>query len=302
MSKLAALTCMLLAGANARRNTMEQLWFTPEAEDWTDEQRELLVKFREALYECNPLCQSYVRACELRDDPSIEHHDVTLEFKYGDDGGPEVSAFVQTADADKLPPQLQCVAWEAGGAQPRSKPVHGGIADALTSTTLFPEAFGVMQPGQTRAIRFEEPEGPEEELHNTLADRRLTVPQHTRFLIYQMPDTFRCARCPAVCPAAAFGCICMLFTRSCVRRCVPGVHKRAAAACRLSLARSRAGTTRACCKSSYCTSGPTQSTRSCRTSTRQLQRSSTAAPTKTRTCRAPCTRTPLRRHRATTQT
>ena len=165
------------------RNTMEQLWFTPESEDWTDEQRELLIKFREALCECNPLCQSYVRACELRDDPSIEHHNVTFEFKYGDDGGPEVSAFVQKANADKLPPQLQCVAWEAGGAQPRSKPVHGGMADALTFTALFPQAFGVMLPGQTRAIRFEEPKGPEEELHNALADRRLTVPQHTRFLI-----------------------------------------------------------------------------------------------------------------------
>ena len=105
-----------------------------------------------------------MRACELRDDPSIEHHDVTLEFKYGDGGGPQVSAFVQTADADNLSPQLQCVAWDASGAQPQSKPVHGDMADALTFTTLFPEAFGTIQPEQTHAIRFEKPEGPEEEL------------------------------------------------------------------------------------------------------------------------------------------
>ena len=107
LSLLPSRACCSQVQMHEVRNTMEQLWFTPESEDWTDEQRQLLIEFREALYECNPLCHSYVRACELRDDPNIEHHDVTFEFKHGDDGGPEVSAFVQTADADKLPPQLQ---------------------------------------------------------------------------------------------------------------------------------------------------------------------------------------------------
>ena len=180
------------------RNTMEQFWFTPEAEGWTDEERQLLNEFREALCECNPFCDTYVRACDLRDDPRVEHHDVTLEFKHGDSGGPEVSAFVQTANADKLPPQLQCVAWEAGKAQPRSKPVHGGMGDALTYTALFPTGFGVMLPGQTRAICFANPADSDEEHHNQLAVRRLTVPQHTRFLLYQMPPTFRCDRRTAV--------------------------------------------------------------------------------------------------------
>lgn len=173
------------------RNTMEQFWLTPEADDWTGEELQLLHEFRAALRDCNQLSHMYVRACELRDDPNVEHHDVTLEFKAGDDGGPEVSAFVQTANADKLPPQLQCVAWEADGAQPRSRPVHGGIADALTFTTLFPTSFGVMLPNQTRAIRFEDPANSDEEHHNELAIRRLTVPQHSRYLIYAMPETFR---------------------------------------------------------------------------------------------------------------
>ena len=187
------------------RNTMEQLWFTPEADDWTEEELELLLEFGEALCECNPMCETYVRACELRDNPNVEHRDVTLEFKYGDDGGPEVPAFVQTANADKLPPQLQCVAWEVGGTQPRSKPVHRGMADALTFTTLFPTSFGVMLPNQSRAIPFEEPEDSDEERHNALAGRRLTVPQHSRFLIYQMPDTFRWDRRTALCPAIDSG-------------------------------------------------------------------------------------------------
>ena len=119
------------------RNTTEQLWFTPEADDWTEEELELLLEFQEALCECNPKCKSYVRAYELHDDPNVEHRHVTLEFKNRDDDGPEVLAFVQTANADKLPPQLQCVTWEVGETQPRSKPVHGGMTDASPSTHCF---------------------------------------------------------------------------------------------------------------------------------------------------------------------
>ena len=187
------------------RNTMEKLWFTPEADDWTEEELELLLEFWKALCECNPMYKSYVRACELRGDPNVEHRDVTLEFRYGDDGGPEVSAFVQTANANKLPLQLHCVAWDVGEMQPRSKPVHGGMADALTFTTLSPTSFGVMLPEQTRAIAFEEPEDSDEERHNTLAGRRLTVPQHSRFLNYPMPDTFRWDRRTAFCRITASG-------------------------------------------------------------------------------------------------
>ena len=250
----------------------------------------------EALCECSPLCQSCLRACEVRDDPSIDHHDVSFEFKYGDDGGPEASAFVQTANADKLPPQLQCVASEAGGAQPRSKPVHGGMAGALTFTTLFPEAFGVIQPGQNHAIRFEEPENPEEELHNALADRHLTIQQQSRSYtrcstcsgalavpLCALPLPLATSACNShtpLCDAACLQCTSMLCSRL--------SSQSRSLACRYNIAR----VLQEFILHKWAEAEHKQ------TSSRQLQRSSTAAPTKTRTCRAPCTMTPLRRHRA----
>ena len=62
----------------------------------------------------------------------------------------------------------------------------------------------------------------------------------------------------------------------------------------------RSCSSRACCRSSCSTSGPTQSITSCPTSTQMLKRSSTAAVTKTRTCRAPRTTTPPWRRQTTT--